>query len=182
MDNGACSYRRFLDGEELAFDEIIKEYRNGLTYFILRYVHSEAVAEDIAVDVFMDLLVHPHRYNFRNTLKSYLYLLGRCKAIDYLRHQKKLQMVELTDDAGEPEEDALFAKVFSEERKRVLHQAIGQLPADMREAVHLVYFEELSYEEAAAVMRKKRKQVDNLLYRAKTELRTILGEEGRLLL
>ncbi len=182
MDNGACSYRRFLDGEELAFDEIIKEYRNGLTYFILRYVHSEAVAEDIAVDVFMDLLVHPHRYNFRNTFKSYLYLLGRSKAIDYLRHQKKLQMVELTDDAGEPEEDALFAQAFSEERKKALHRAIGQLPKDMREAVHLVYFEELSYEEAAAVMKKKRKQVDNLLYRAKTELRSILGEEGRLLL
>jgi len=52
----------------------------------------------------------------------------------------------------------------------------------MRVAVHLIYFEEMTYEEAAQVMRKNRKQVDNLLYRAKKALRIILGEDGELLL
>ena len=40
----------------------------------------------------------------------------------------------------------------------------------------------MSYEEAGKVMKKTRKQVDNLLYRAKSELRTILGEDGEDLL
>ncbi|MBR2220459.1 MAG: hypothetical protein IJ974_05730, partial [Phascolarctobacterium sp.] len=40
----------------------------------------------------------------------------------------------------------------------------------------LIYFEEMTYEEAAKVMKKNRKQVDNLLYRAKKELRIILGK------
>ena len=52
-----------------------------------------------------------------------------------------------------------------------------QLTDDMRAAVHLVYFEQLSYEDAAKVMKKNKKQVDNLLYRAKSTLRTILTEE-----
>ena len=52
-----------------------------------------------------------------------------------------------------------------------------QLTDDMRAAVHLVYFEQLSYEDAANVMKKNKKQVDNLLYRAKSTLRTILTEE-----
>ena len=47
----------------------------------------------------------------------------------------------------------------------------------MRLAVHLVYFEELSYEEAARVMKKSKKQIDNLLYRAKSFLRSELGKE-----
>ena len=47
----------------------------------------------------------------------------------------------------------------------------------MRLAVHLVYFEELSYEEAARVMKKNKKQIDNLLYRAKSLLRSELGKE-----
>ena len=34
MDNGACSYRRFLDGDEEAFDEIVKEYFDSLVFFI----------------------------------------------------------------------------------------------------------------------------------------------------
>ena len=52
---------------------------------------------------------------------------------------------------------------------------------DMRAAVHLVFFEEMTYEEAAKVMKKNRKQIDNLLFRAKKELRAILGEDGGLL-
>ena len=49
----------------------------------------------------------------------------------------------------------------------------------MRIAVHLVYFEELSYEEAAKIMNKNAKQIDNLLYRAKNTLRATLGEKGK---
>ena len=48
--------------------------------------------------------------------------------------------------------------------------------------MRLVYFEEMTYAEAARVMGKKSKQVDNLLYRAKRELQNILGEEGMELL
>jgi len=40
----------------------------------------------------------------------------------------------------------------------------------------------MSYDEAGRVMKKSRKQVDNLLYRAKKELRIILGKDGELLL
>ena len=52
----------------------------------------------------------------------------------------------------------------------------------MRDLKHLIYFEDMTYEEAAKVMKKNRKQVDNLLYRAKKELRIILGKDGELLL
>ena len=52
------------------------------------------------------------------------------------------------------------------------------LPEDMRTAVYLVYFEDMTYREAAKVMKKNRKQIDNLLYRAKKELRNILEKDG----
>ena len=63
-----------------------------------------------------------------------------------------------------------------------MNAAVAMLSEEMRDAVHLIYFEEMSYEDAARVMRKTRKQVDNLLYRAKKELRMILGKEGDFLL
>ena len=49
----------------------------------------------------------------------------------------------------------------------------------MMEAVYLVYFENLTYEQAARVLKKNKKQVDNLIYRAKNKLYEILGNEGR---
>lgn len=60
--------------------------------------------------------------------------------------------------------------------------ALRSLPQEMASVIHLIYFEELSYAEAGKVMKKTPKQIDNLLYRAKKELRAVLGEEGEQLL
>ncbi|MBQ8814853.1 MAG: RNA polymerase sigma factor [Lachnospiraceae bacterium] len=183
MDNGASSYRRFLEGDESAFDEILKTYRDHLVFFINRYVQDYAAAEDIAIDVFMQLIIHRHRYNFKTPLKTYLFVMGRSRALDFLRRRKRIQLEEWSDGADEPGDfSALEESLFADERKRVVNDALMKLPEEMRAAVHLVYFEQLTYEEAARVMKKNRKQVDNLLYRAKAELRRIIGEEGRLLI
>ena len=177
MDNGASSYRRFLDGDENAFSQIMGELFRGLVFFIDRIVHDPYAAEDIAIDVFSDLIVHKHRYNFKVTLKTYLYMLGRSRAIDYLRRQK--HHVDLAELAHIADERANLEEIFlSSEQKRLVHAAISKLSADMQTVVHLIYFEDMSYDQAAKVMKKNRKQIDNLLYRAKKELRTILGEEG----
>ncbi len=82
MDNGACSYRRFLEGDESAFDEIMKELFYSLVFFVNRYVKNVHAAEDIAMDVFSELIVHPRRYNFKVTLKTYLFMLGKSRALD----------------------------------------------------------------------------------------------------
>ena len=183
MDNGASSYRRFLDGDECAFDEIMKEYFDNLVFFIDRFVHDIHAAEDIAIDAFSDLVVNKHRYNFKVTLKTYLFMLGRSRALNYIKHRKVIDLVELSEAENVlAEQETLEEIVLADERKRVVNNALNTLPEDMRIVIHLVYFEDLTYDEAAKVMKKNRKQVDNLLYRAKKELRIILGKDGELLL
>ena len=183
MDNGASSYRRFLDGDESAFDEIMRELFDNLVFFIDRYVHDIHAAEDIAIDAFSDLVVNKHRYNFKVTLKTYLFMLGRSRALNYIKHRKVIDFVELTEaEKTSSEQETLEEIVLADERKRVVNNALNSLPDDMRVVIHLIYFEDLSYDEAARVMKKNRKQVDNLLYRAKKELRIILGKDGELLL
>ena len=179
MDNGASSYRRFLSGDEEAFDAIMEELFYPLVFFIDRYVQDVYTAEDIAMDVFSDLIVHKHRYNFKVSLKTYLFMLGRSRALDALRHRKVLKMVELSEAAGaEDGTPGLEELVLADQKKQAVNDALDQLPEQLRTVVHLVYFEDLSYEEAAKVMKKNRKQIDNLLYRAKKELRIILGKDG----
>ncbi len=177
MDKGAGSYRRYLEGDELAFEEIVKDLRDPLTNFIFGYTRDLQTAEDIAIDVFAYLAAN-RRYNFKVTLKTYLYMLGRSRAIDYLRRRKRQADVELSSvedyisEGYTPDEE-----ILRDERKRTVHNAISRLPEKMRTAIYLVYFEDMTYADAARVMKLSKKQIDNLLYRAKTELRTIIGEE-----
>ncbi len=179
MEQDALIYRRFLDGDQTAFAEIIEMYRNPVTFFIQRYVQDICAAEDIAADVFMQLVVSPQKFNFKSSLKTYLFVMARSRALDHLRRQKRHPSVSI-EDAAEQLADTqdLEEQVLGNDEKRRLHEAIGKLPEPQQIAVHLVYFEDYSYEDAARIMKKTRKQVDNLLYRAKQTLRELLGERG----
>ena len=183
MDNGASSYRRYLNGDEEAFREIVKEYFDSLIFFIDRYVNDYATAEDIALDVFTQLVVDRHRYNFSVSLKTYLFMIGRSRALDYIKRRNKRPMVALTEisevASNEPSLEEMF---LADQRKQAVSKALAQLNEEMRMVIHLVYFSQLTPDEAAKVLKKSRKQVYNLLYRGKNALRAILGEEGELLL
>ncbi len=182
MDNDADSYRRFLDGDEAAFDELMASLFRRLVFFIEGYVHDVHTAEDLAMDAFSDLIVHRHRYNFSVTLKTYLFMIGRSRALDCLRRRRVISFTELSALQEQADEEALEKAVLADERKRAVNAAVAALPEDMRTVIHLIYFEEMTYAQAARVMKKSVKQVDNLLYRAKKALRVRLGEEGEQLI
>ena len=178
MDNGESSCRRFFEGDERAFDEIMKEHFDHVVFFIDRYVHDTYAAEDLAIDVFAEFAAKK-RYDGRASLRTYFLIMARSKALNYLKKRASHPMEELDEAQDCADRDLLENEILLSERKRIVNGALDKLPEDQRQAVHLVYFEELSYKEAAKIMKKSGKQVDNLLYRAKNALRTILGEEGR---
>ena len=125
MDNGASSYRRFLDGDESAFEDIMKELFHGLVFFIDGFVHDTHAAEDIAIDTFSDLVVHRHRYNFKVTLKTYLYMVGRSRALDYIKHRKVIEFTELSELQTVADDEVLEETVLKSEQKRRIHAALS---------------------------------------------------------
>ena len=109
-------------------------------------------------------------------------MIGKSRALDYIKRGKIIDFVDLSEAQNmKDDEEKLIETVLADERKIRVNDAMKKLPEDMRAAVHLVFFEEMTYEEAAKVMKKNRKQIDNLLFRAKKELRVILGGDGGLL-
>ena len=181
MDNGASSYRRFLEGDLSAFEEIIDTYKDSLIFFINRYVSNLDLAEDIAADTFATVLLKPEKYNFSVSLKTYLFTIGKNRAIDILRRQTRHGTVSLdVIPADTVSEESFIEELLKSEEKKRLHRAINSLRDEYREAVHLVYFEGMSVSEAAAVMGKGKRQVDNLLYRARKSLKEALESEDKL--
>lgn len=175
MDQGAALFRKYLDGDERAVDQIFSLYHHPLIMFINRYVHDLNTAEELAADSFAQLIVNPEKYNFSVSLKTYLFLIGKSRALDHLRAQKvrrkPLPCVALQDS---PE-----ARIIYEQEKLALYDALNNLTDDYKTALYLVYFEELSYKEASLVMKKSVKQVENLVYRAKRSLREQLLDDGK---
>ncbi len=180
MDNGESSYRRFLEGDEKAFGEILDMYSESLIFFINRYVNNVAIAQEISEDVFVELLIHKRRYNFKTSLKTYIFTIGRNKAISYIRKCARRPEYAYEYIENEADRQNLEDEFIKKEQERELHRAISTLNDDYKTVLHLIYFENMSYEQAAKVMKKNKKQIENLVYRARQALKKELEKEARI--
>ena len=145
MEADEYRYQRFLEGDENAFEEIMNDYRFRLIFFLQRYVGDPDTAEDIAMDVFCHVLMHPKRYRVGTRLSTYLFMLAKSKALDYIRHRDHFRYTTL-DDTHELESDESTPEeaVLTEEIQIFVNRAISELPTEMQVAVHLIFFENLS--------------------------------------
>lgn len=181
MDNGAVNYERFLQGEKESLVEIIREYKDGLIFYINSIVKDLVQAEELAEDVFVKLAVKKPKDKKNAGFKTLLYTIGRNVAIDYYRKNKKKIEREISldeiGDLGGGGEDALTIYLKNEERK-LLHRAMKRLKMEYRMVLWLVYFEGISHREVASIMNKSVHGIDTLVYRARLKLKEELGKEG----
>lgn len=179
-DFGALCYRRFLDGDESGFDEILKQYHDSLIFFINRLVKNYETAEDLAADTFMELLVHKNRYRFKSSFKTYLFSIARHKAIDHIRKESRYNAVSV--DAENVRDLADFhsmeQEIIATDEKKRIQKLISTLAEDYATYLHLVYFEELTPDETAKIMKKTKKQMANIAYRAKKALEEAMRKEN----
>ena len=176
MENDADSYRRFLEGDDTGLVEIIREHRDGLMLFLNRYVQNIHTAEELTEDTFFHLATRRPRYRSQASFRTWLYTVGRNRALNYLRRHRRLTSLE--DAADKADRETVENAFLREEQKRQLYHCIDTLKQDYALVLHLKYFEDLSNEQIAAVMKKNKRQIENLLYQAKRTLKSALEQEG----
>lgn len=81
-------YKDFLNGNQKSFEEIVDRYAEKLIFFIYGYVKNVETSEDLSQDVFLYLLTKKENYKFKCSLKSYLYMIAKCRALNYIKREK----------------------------------------------------------------------------------------------
>lgn len=182
MDNGASSYRRFLDGDDSGLVEIIRDYKDGLILYLNSIIPNGIVAEELCEDTFVRLAVKKPRFGEKSTFKTFLYAIGRRVAADHLRKNRGKETVSLEALAEGgfdlPAEENVAAAYLRDETHRAVHRALGRLKDSHREVLWLVYFEDLSVKEAAGVMGKSTHAAESLIHRARLSMKAELEKEG----
>lgn len=179
MDNGASSYRRFLNGDDEGLTLIIKDYKDGLILYLNGYVNNIYVAEEIMGETFFKLAVKKPKFNEKSSFKTWLYTIGRNVAIDYIRHNSKFSMSSIEDMENYIKDETNLENLYiKNETKIAVHKAMSNLKPEYRQILWLCFFEEFSNGEAAQIMGKSKRQIENLLFRAKQSLKSLLDKEG----
>jgi RNA polymerase sigma-70 factor (ECF subfamily) len=178
MDNGASSYRRYLDGDDNGLVDLIRDYKDGLILYLNGITGSLSLAEEFMEDTFFKLSVKKPKFSGKCTFKTWLYTIARNLTIDELRKRSRISDTPADEYYDISDERNIEREYLQEEQKISLHRAMETLSSDYKQVLYPTFFEELSNSEAAKVMHKSNRQIENLLYRAKLALRSKLEKEG----
>ena len=169
-------FERLVAGNQDCLRPLMERYGDALTLYANGYIHDIDAAEDLMIEAFSRMLAKRPRLR-GGGFKPYLYKTARNLALRHIHLRKRFMSVDDLDD--EPVGcDEIEESILRDERERVLYRCLAKIPSDYREALYLVYIEDMSYDEAGAIMRKTRKQVDNLVQRGKRAMRSLLDAEG----
>jgi len=179
MDNGASSYRRFLEGDDDGIVQIIKDHKDGLMLYLNRFVQNIHLAEDLTEDTFVKLIARRPRFSGKSTFKTWLYAIGRNLVLDHLRKSAKLPMISAEETIVLIADEADVVRGYLQtERKLQVHSALKKLNKEYSQVLWLVYFEDFQNSQVASIIGKSKKQTENLVYRAKLSLKSELEKEG----
>ena len=179
MGNDADRYRRFLDGDDNGLREIIDIYYNGLILYIYGIVSDQSETENIVQETFVTLATKKPKYQGKCEFKTWLFAIARNNAYNYLkRHKAKYLDKPIEDFITLSDGTDIEQEYLRTERNIELHKAMKKLSSDYFQVLYLMYFENLNTEGIAVVMHKSKRQIGDLIYRAKKSLKSILEKAG----
>lgn len=177
VNDDEALYRSSVRGDQAAAEKLVERYGDALTFYVNGYIHDIHDAEDIMIDAFAQMFVKMRPVGRAGSFRAYIYKTARNLAV---RHKKGRHIFMNIDDVGLEleDEDKTDVRIVKSERDRQLYGAIERLKAEYQEVLYLIYFEDMSYREAGAVMGKSESQITKLVYRGRQRLKDILEKEG----
>ena len=180
-DPDVVSMSRLREGDDLALNEIMDRWQRRLTSYLIRLTGNQAVAIDLAQEAFVRVYQNRTRYHETGAFSTWLFAIASNLARHHIRW--KLRHPAISIDAPEGSAPHAISEVLpgpdpdprtsleKNERAEAVRDAIAGLPSDLREALILFEFEDLSYDQIAKIQGCSAKAVETRLYRARALLR-----------
>ncbi|MBI3468420.1 MAG: sigma-70 family RNA polymerase sigma factor [Planctomycetes bacterium] len=177
---------RYRDVEDVAaFEELVRRYEKPLYNYLLRYLHSPSLAEDVFQVTFLRVHEKSRQFTEDRLVRPWLYSIATHAAIDALRKEGRRPSVSLDTGRAEGDEDVgtllnlIQAHVPSPleqmeegERAAWTRQAIDALPEHLRTIILLAYFQGLKLQEVAEILQLPVGTVKSRLHKALVTLHT----------
>ena len=180
MEDDICLLERFLNGEHVAFEQLVRKYQDTVLNIVYSLVGRDREAEDIVQEVFLKVYAHAGSFRRDAQFSTWIYRIAVNMTYDFLRRRKNTvsdeAALENTPTSGANPQEALCGK----ERDALIRKAMAGIPFAYRSALVLRDVEGLEYAQIAKVLKCGIGTVESRIFRArqflKEQLRTVLGE------
>ena len=178
---------RVAAGDEAGFDYLVQKYHRAMIHFLFRMVHNQAIAEEMAQEVFLRVYRSRESYRAEAKFTTWLYRIATNLAVNHARdtkHERTAQTVYL--DAPDPETGttpdvadegpSAEQNLLREERMAAIRTHVMALPERQRMAVLMHKYQGMDYRQIGEVLKLSESATKSLLFRAYQTLRDKLKD------
>lgn len=162
-------------GDDLALNRLMLRWQVPLRSFLYRSTRNEPDALDLAQETFVRIYQHRARYRAGAKFSTWMFQIALNLARDHARRQRRRPTSPLDEAPEAASADDPGRAATDAEAAAAVRHAIAQLPDELREAVLLSEFQDLSHAEIAEIVDATPKAVETRLYRAREKLRGLLA-------
>jgi len=178
---------RVREGDDSAFDLLVHKYHKPIIHFMFRMVHNQAVAEELAQEVFLRVYRSRQTYRAEARFTTWLYRIATNLGVNHARdtkHERMAQNVYLdqpdpetgtTPDVADPKA-TVEQELVRDERMKAIRQHVMALPERQRTAVLMHKYQGLDYKQIGEVLKLSESATKSLLFRAYQTLRERLKD------
>ncbi|MGO9516586.1 MAG: RNA polymerase sigma factor [Candidatus Korobacteraceae bacterium] len=178
---------RVAAGDDGAFDYLVEKYRRSMISFMYRMTHNQAVAEELAQEVFLRVYRSRQTYAASAKFTTWLYRIATNLAVNHARdtkHERPENIVSIDEPDTETgltvdvPDGSLNAEqtILRRERLAAIRRHVEALPERQRMAVIMHKYQNMDYKQIAAVLKLSESATKSLLFRAYETLRETLKQ------
>jgi RNA polymerase sigma-70 factor (ECF subfamily) len=178
---------RVAEGDEAGFTYLAQKYHRPMIHFLFRMVNNQAIAEELAQEVFLRVYRARESYRAEARFTTWLYRIATNLAVNYARdtkNERTAQTVYL--DQPDPEtgtspdladdEPSAEERLLRDERMAAIRLHVMALPERQRMAVLMHKYQGMDYRQIGEVLKLSESATKSLLFRAYQTLREKLKE------
>src|SRR5580698_3863052 len=174
-------------GDEAGYNYLVGKYHRQIIHFLFRMVHNEAVAEELAQEVFLRVYRSRESYRAEAKFSTWLYRIATNLAVNHARdtkHERSAQTIYLdapdeetgtTPDVAD-DEPSVEQRLMRNERMAAIRNHVMALPERQRMAVLMHKYQGMDYRQIGDVLKLSESATKSLLFRAYQTLRDKLKE------
>ena len=169
-------------GDEAGYNYLVGKYHRQIIHFLFRMVRNEAIAEELAQEVFLRVYRSRESYRAEAKFSTWLYRIATNLAVNHARDTRgersaqTLQLDEPDAETGSTPEVAdsvpnVEQRILREERMAAIRAEVAALPERQRMAVLMHKYQEMDYRQIGEVLKLSESATKSLLFRAYQTLR-----------
>lgn len=169
--------RAVVNGDETAFEQLVRKYKNAVFNTIYRYIGYYDDVEDVAQEVFIKVWRKASSFKGKSKFSTWLYRIVVNECLGYRRKHRRtsVSLDGLTDAGITPKSLTTETTVNERAQVQMVRKSMSELPQRQRLALILSHYDGYSYKEIAEIMKISVSSVESLIYRAKQSLKKKLA-------